>query len=50
MNSYAVTMGRAGGGSATFVVVVFALTPAMARRMASSQHPGFVAHAVRAVH
>ena len=47
MNTYAVKMGRRGGGSGTFVVIVHALTPDMARNIAMSQYPGFAAQAVR---
>lgn len=45
MNTYAVTMGR--GGSGTFVVVVYALTPDMARNIAMRQYPGCSAQAVK---
>ena len=47
MKTYAVTMGRPGGGSGTFVVIVYALTPGMARNIAMSQYPGFSAQAVK---
>lgn len=47
MNTYAVTMGRVGGGSGTFVVIVAARTPDMARRTAMSQYPSFSAQAVK---
>lgn len=45
MNTYAVTMGR--GGSPTFVVVVYALTPDTARNIAMRQYPGCSAQAVK---
>jgi hypothetical protein len=45
MVTYIVTMGR--GGSATFQVIIHALTPDMARNIASSQYPGFSAQAVK---
>jgi hypothetical protein len=44
-----VKMGRPGGGSGTFVVVVHASTPDQARRSAEAQNPGYVAQAVRRV-
>lgn len=48
MQTYSVTMGRPGGGSASFKVIVFALSPGMARATAQAQYPSFSAHAVRA--
>lgn len=47
MNTYSVTLGRPGGGSSTFTVIVYGLTPAMARTTAEAQYPGYSAHAVR---
>ena len=47
MASWEVTMGRKGGGSGTFKVVVNAGTPDQARRAAEAQNPGFSAQAVR---
>lgn len=47
MPEYIVKMGRAGGGSPTFEVRVFAGTPDMARRAAEAQNPGYVAQAAR---
>ena len=47
MQTYAVRLGRAGGGAGTFVVIVYALTPAMARNTAMSQYPGYSAHSVK---
>lgn len=47
MASWEVTMGRPGGGSGTFKVVVHAGTPDQARRSAEAQNPGYRAHAVR---
>lgn len=48
MQTYVVTMGRRGGGSGTFKVIVHALTPGMARHTAEAQYPGMSAQAVRA--
>lgn len=48
MQSYEVKLGRAGGGSGTFNVVVTAGTPDMARRAAEAQNPGYKALSVRA--
>jgi hypothetical protein len=48
MQSYEVTLGRAGGGSGTFTVRVAAGTPDMARRAAEAQNPGYRAMSVRA--
>lgn len=50
MATYSVTMGRPGGGAGTFIVIVHALTPDMARRIAEAQYPGFSAQAVRNRH
>lgn len=50
MKGYVVTMGRPGGGAGTFSLVIWALTPDMARRTASAQYPGFSAHSVRCMH
>lgn len=47
MASWEVTMGRAGGGSGTFKVVVHAGTPDQARRAAETQNQGYRAQAVR---
>jgi hypothetical protein len=47
MTMYAVRMGKAGGGAGTFVVIVYALTPAMARHTAVAQYPDYSAQAVR---
>ena len=47
MPQWEVTMGRAGGGSGTFVVWVYAGTPDEARRAAQAQNPGYRAHSVR---
>lgn len=49
MQSFEVTMSRAGGGSGIFKVIVHAATPDMARRTAEHQHPGYAAQAVKAV-
>ena len=48
MVSYMVTMGRPGGGSGTIEVRVAALTPDMARNIASAQYPHLSVHAVKA--
>lgn len=48
MNTYIVTMGRPGGGAGTFKVIIYALSPAMAKFTSESQYAGYVAHAVRA--
>ena len=47
MNTYLVTLGAVGGGSGTFVVIVHALTPDMARHTAMTQYPGCSAQAVK---
>lgn len=47
MQTYVVTMGRYGGGSGTFKIIVHALTPGMARHSAESQYPGYCSQAVR---
>lgn len=49
MPQWEVKMGRPGGGSGTFVIVVFAGTPDQARRAAEAQNPGYKAQAVRRV-
>ena len=49
MATWEVTMGRAGGGSGTFKVVVHASSPDQARRTAEAQNPEYSAHAVRRV-
>jgi len=41
-------MGRPGGGSGTFKVVVHASTPDAARKAAEAQNPGMKAQAIRA--
>lgn len=48
MGTYVVTMGRPGGGAGTFKVIVYGLTPGMARHSAEAQYPGYSAQAVRA--
>lgn len=48
MTTYMVTMGR--GGSGTFVVVVHALTPDMARHTAMTQYPNCSVQAVKVRH
>lgn len=47
MGRFEVTMGKPGGGSGTFKVVVNASTPDAARRAAEAQNPGMKAHAVK---
>ena len=47
MPQWEVKMGRAGGGSGTFVVYVHAWTPDQARRSAEAQNPGYSAQAVK---
>lgn len=47
MAKFEVKMGRPGGGSGTFVVVVHASTQDQARRSAEAQNPGYKAQAVR---
>ena len=49
MAMWEVTMGRAGGGSATFKTTIHAGTPDEARRSAEAQNPGYKAQAVRRV-
>lgn len=49
MQAYQVTMGRSGGGSGRFVIVIHAATPDMARRIAMHQNSGYAALAVKAV-
>ncbi len=48
MTTYMVTMGR--GGSGTFVVIVHALTPDMARSTAMAQYPSYSAQSVKVRH
>lgn len=47
MTTYSVTLGRPGGGSATFTLIVYGLSPGMARATALSQYPGYAVHSVR---
>jgi hypothetical protein len=47
MNTYSVRLGRPGGGSPTFSVIVYGLSPAMARAAAMAQYPDYAVHAVR---
>lgn len=47
MVTYTVTMGRPGGGSGTISVLIAALTPAMARSIATAQYPQLSVHAVK---
>ncbi len=47
MQAWEVKMGRPGGGSATFIVVVHATSPDGARKAAEAQNPGFKAQAVK---
>lgn len=47
MGTYVVTMGRPGGGAGIFKVIVYALSPGMARHTAEAQYPGYSAQAVR---
>ena len=49
MQVWEVRLGRAGGGSGTFKVIIPAATPAMARRNAEHQNPGYAALAAKAV-
>jgi hypothetical protein len=49
MQAFEVVMGRSGGGSGRFVVVIHAASPDMARRIAMHQNSGYAALAVRAV-
>ena len=49
MQTYAVTMGRKGSGSPTFIHVVHALSPDMAKHAAEFQNPGLKALSVRAI-
>jgi hypothetical protein len=37
VNTYAVTLGRPGGGSPIFIIIVYRLSPAMARATATAQ-------------
>lgn len=50
MVTYIVTLGRPGGGAGVFQIPVTALSPDMARHIATSQYPGFAALAVKAAH
>ena len=50
MVTYIVTLGKPGGGAGVFQIPVTALSPDMARNIASSQYPGFVALAVKVTH
>lgn len=47
MAKFEVKMGRPGGGSGTFVVVINASSPDQARRSAEAQNPGYKAQAVK---
>jgi len=47
MQAFKVTMGVSGGGSGRFVVVIYAATPDMARRIAMHQNFGYAALAVK---
>jgi hypothetical protein len=47
MRAYRVTLGRPGGGSATFTVAVNAATPDIARAIAEAQNAPYRAHAVK---
>jgi hypothetical protein len=49
MSQWEVKMGRPGGGSGTFVVIINAGTPDQARRSAEAQNPGYKAQAVRRI-
>jgi hypothetical protein len=49
MSQWEVKMGRAGGGSPTFVILVYAGTPNMARASAEAQNSGYKAQSVRRV-
>lgn len=49
MSQWEVKMGRPGGGSPTFVVLVYAGSPDMARTSAQAQNPGYKAQSVRRV-
>ena len=49
MRAFEVTLSRAGAGSGTFKVVIYAATPDMARRNAELQNSGYSAQSVRAV-
>ncbi len=46
MAKFEVKLGRPGGGSGTFVIVVNAGTPDEARRAAEAQNPGYSAQSV----
>ena len=47
MQIFEVTMGRQGGGSGTFKVVVHAVSPDETRRSAAAQNPGYVGQSVK---
>jgi len=49
MSTYEVTMGRAGGGSATFRVTVHGNSVNDARRAAEAQNPNYKAQAIKQV-
>jgi hypothetical protein len=49
MSTYEVTMGRAGGGSAAFRVIVHGNSVNDARRAAEAQNPNFKAQAIKQV-
>lgn len=50
MATWEVKMGRPGGGSSTFKVIVNADTPDQARKAAEHQNPGYKAQAVKRVY
>lgn len=47
MVTYIVTLGRPGSGAGTFKAIIHALTPGMARSIATTQYPAFSVHAVK---
>ncbi len=47
MQTYVVTIGKAGSGAGTFQAIIHALTPGMARNIAMTQYPAFSVHAVK---
>lgn len=49
MSTYEVTMDRAGGGSATFKMIVHGYSVNNARRAAEAQNPDFKAQAIKQV-
>ena len=49
MQTFQVTMSRAGGGSGVFQIIVRAASPDEARRMAAAQNPGYRAQSVKSV-